>query len=104
MEKYAARRVKQEIGRVLWAVWDPIGLNGLQDAPRDEYHAYVNPVFELLLKGASDEELATYLHEQVVVRMGLAGATREHMRETVRALREIKISSSDSDPSLRSGY
>jgi hypothetical protein len=57
MEKYAARRVKQEIDCVLWEVWNPIGVNRILNA-RGEYAMYVNSVFELLTSGASDEAIA----------------------------------------------
>ena len=43
MEKYAARSVKQQIDRILWEVWDPIGVNKISPA-RDEYSGYVNKI------------------------------------------------------------
>jgi hypothetical protein len=43
MEKYAARSVKQQIDRILWEVWDPIGVNKISPAP-DEYSGDVNGV------------------------------------------------------------
>jgi hypothetical protein len=60
MEKYAARAVKQDVDRILWEVWDPIGVNQYPDA-RDEYSSYVNGVFELLAGGASDDLIAQHL-------------------------------------------
>ena len=92
MEKYAARRVKQEIDRVLWEVWDPIGVNKFPDA-RDEYGMYVNGVFELLTSGASDQSIAEHLLGIVTQRMELAGPTVAQMRRTVAALRAITLPS-----------
>jgi hypothetical protein len=92
MEKYAARTVKQEIDRVLWEVWDPIGVNQFSDA-RDEYSSYVNGVFELLTSGASDESIAEHLLRITTERMELAGPTLAHMRPTVVALRTITLPS-----------
>jgi hypothetical protein len=60
VDKYKARSIKQHISRVLWEVWDPIGVNICPEA-RDEYNQYVNPVFELLAAGASDGEIAARL-------------------------------------------
>jgi len=92
MEKYAARRVKQEIDRVLWEVWDPIGVNQFPNA-RDEYSGYVNGVFGLLTSGASDESIAEHLLRIATDKMELAGPTVAHMRPTVVALRAIKLPS-----------
>jgi hypothetical protein len=92
MEKYAARRVKQEIDRVLWEVWDPIGVNRIPNA-RGEYGMYVNGVFELLTSGASDESIADHLVTIATDRMELAGPTTAHMRPTVAALRAITLPS-----------
>jgi hypothetical protein len=90
MEKYAARKVKQEIDRVLWQVWDPIGVNRTPNA-RGEYAMYVNSVFVLLNSGASDESIAEHLVRIATDRMGLAGPTIAHMHPTVAALRAIVL-------------
>lgn len=86
MEKYAARELKQRISRVLWEVWDPIGVNTFPEA-RDEYDMYVNYVFESLIAGESDEVLAAKLLQIVHERIGLWEASIDHMRATVSALR-----------------
>jgi hypothetical protein len=92
MEKYAARSVKQQIDRILWEVWDPIGVNKISPA-RDEYSAYVNGVFQLLTSGASGEEIAQHLLTIVHDRMELKAATVADMRPTVTALRNIALPS-----------
>ena len=92
MEKYAARAVKHEIDRILWEVWDPIGVNRMSEA-RDEYSIYVNGVFELLVNGAADNAIAQHLLEIVINRMEINEATIEHMRPTVVALRAIALPS-----------
>jgi hypothetical protein len=92
MEKYPARGIKQKIDRILWEVWDPIGLNRISPA-RDEYSGYVNEVFQLLTSGASDHELAQHLLKIVHDRMELKAATVEDMKPTVTALRAIPLPS-----------
>jgi len=92
MEKYAARSVKQQIDRILWEVWDPIGVNKISPA-RDEYSGYVNGVFQLLTSGASDEEIAQHLLMIVHDRMELKAATVAEMQPTVTALRAISLPS-----------
>jgi hypothetical protein len=92
MEKYAARSVKQQIDRILWEVWDPIGVNKISPA-RDEYSGYVNGVFQLLTSGVSDEEIAQHLLTIVHDRMELKAATVAEMQPTVTALRAVSLPS-----------
>ena len=92
MEKYIARSVKQQIDRILWEVWDPIGVNKISPAS-DEYSGYVNGVFQLLTSGASDEEIARHLLTIVHDRMELNAATLAQMQPTVTALRAISLPS-----------
>jgi len=92
VEKYAARKVKQETDRILWEVWDPIGVNQFA-AAQGEYRMYVNGVFELLISGATDEAIAQHLLAIVHDRMELRAARIEHMRPTVEALRAIALPS-----------
>jgi len=92
MEKYAARSVKRQIDRILWEVWDPIGVNKISPA-RDDYSGYVNGVFQLLTSGASDEEIAQHLLTIVHDRMELKAATVAEMQPTVTALRDISLPS-----------
>ena len=92
MEKYAALKVKQEIDRVLWEIWDPIGVNKISPA-RDEYSSYVNGVFELLTSNASDDDITVHLLGIVHDRMELRAATVDDMRPTVAAHRAIRLPS-----------
>lgn len=96
MDKQASRELKQQISKVLWEVWDPIGVNNTP-AARDEYDSYVNQVFEWLTTGDSDDVLAKKLLDIVHDRMELRRATLEHMRPTVAALRSILRSAKKSE-------
>lgn len=91
VEKYAARKVKLEISRILWEIWDPIGVNTIPEA-RDEYDSYVNEVFIMLIGESSDDEkLGEHLLRIATVTMGLSGPTLERMMPTVQALRAIRV-------------
>ena len=90
IEKYDARRIKQEISRVLWEEWDPINVNS-EPAARGEYDSYVNPVFIMLTHGSTDSQIASHLLTIATERMGLAGRRFDDMLPTVRALRKIPI-------------
>jgi hypothetical protein len=58
--------------RELWCKWDPIGVMGMTDWPRDEYDAYLGPTLRLLEAGASTEKIASHLAEAELERMGLS--------------------------------
>jgi hypothetical protein len=65
-------RARWAAARELWCKWDPIGVVGLKDWPRDEYDAYLGPTLRLLEGGASLEEIVSYLAEVELGRMGLS--------------------------------
>ena len=43
------KKLWDEIGRILWEEWDPIGVNKY-NGPDDEYNSYIPSVFALLTK------------------------------------------------------
>ena len=89
IDKYESRRIRVEIRRVLLQHWDPIGIREESEA-QDEYDMYLGGVYGLLVRGASDEEIADHLAHIVEERMSLHPQS-EATKETVRALRTIHI-------------
>jgi len=85
-----AGRLMAHVSRVLWEVWDPIGVNN-DPAVRDEYEGYVGRVASLLLRGASDEELAALLLTIETKWMGGAGSSLEHRLAVAAALRKERM-------------
>jgi hypothetical protein len=69
---------------VLHYLWDPCSVSACADA-RDEYHAYLPVVFDLLKRGASASELAEYLGKVEEERMGVGGDA------TARVLRVAEV-------------
>lgn len=65
----------QEIRRILWEEWDPIGVNGI--APDDEYDSYAFRVFSMLSEEADVQSVADYLRWAAAENMGLGGAGRD---------------------------
>jgi hypothetical protein len=57
--------------RALLFEWDPIGVAGEPDWPRDEYDSLVGPLRERLAAGSSAGELAIFLEQYVTEHMGL---------------------------------
>ena len=68
MSKQTALGILSEIRRVLWEQWDPIGVNDEPDA-FGEYDGYAGGICNLLMLGASDEEIAQQLHSYETVNM-----------------------------------
>ncbi len=76
--------------------WDPIGV---QDEPNaaDEYDGYLGDILTLLERGASADELATYLLNVETIRMGLVDAEGEPLvptkarLDTVQALQALDL-------------
>jgi hypothetical protein len=86
-----SRHLMSEIRRVLMNVWDPIGVKEIANA-QDEYDSYIGGIYHLLRIGASDERIQEHLWLLVTETMGLSGARKGDMAETVRALRQINLS------------
>lgn len=57
--------------RDLWNEFDPIGVMGMEDWPRDEYESYLGQTLRLLEQGASLEEIQKYLAFVTLEHMGL---------------------------------
>lgn len=75
----------REIG---WQYWDPIGLDGTEDQPDDEYDSYLQLAAGRLWNGASQEEVVGYLRWVSSEHMGLCDGPelRERSTRTVEAL------------------
>jgi hypothetical protein len=90
IDKYESRRIRVDIRHVLMGVWDPIGVKDEPNA-QDEYDGYLGGVYKLLVSGASDERIEEHLWQIVTEQMGL-DAKKADMADTVKALRNIKLS------------
>lgn len=90
MSRVILNRAWKEIDRILWEVWDPIGVNTTEEA-RDEYQTYIPIVYAALQQGKSNNELNNILRDIEIERMGLRsiGASNQ---ATIAALRQVEIS------------
>lgn len=62
----------QRVARVLWEIWDPIGVRKL-GAPPDEYDSYTDGVLDLLRSGADEAALVMHLLSIERDQMGMPG-------------------------------
>jgi len=58
-----------EIDKILWRNWDPIGLNRIPGC-RDEYRDYVPEIYRLKMSGSDQETIALKLYELALDEMG----------------------------------
>jgi len=70
MEAWDGTRL-ENLKRLLWEEWDPIGINA-ENCAQDEYDAYAVEVERRLERRRPVEEIAAYLKWVQVYRMGIA--------------------------------
>jgi hypothetical protein len=76
-EKNRFGEYSPELALLLWAVWNPIGV----EVPLDEYESYVPTVWRLLAEHAGVEEIATRMAQIADERMGGARGTERAAAE-----------------------
>lgn len=84
-------RPKLDVSRLRqigWSRWDPIGLNGADGRPDDEYDSYLLQAAGRLWNGATEDEVVGYLVTVQVEQMGLGpgAGVQERACETAGAL------------------
>ena len=62
------REIEDSIRQVLVCDWDPIGIS---DRSPDEYDGYIQPIYWMLMKSRSEDEIAKYLRKTKTKDMGL---------------------------------
>jgi hypothetical protein len=63
--------ISRGVGEILHYLWDPIGVAGIVGA-RDEYDSYSSVVTGMLMRGANEAEISSYLTATATETMGLA--------------------------------
>lgn len=80
--------VERSIARALTDQWNPLGLSDSGE-PHHEYDRYAHEVFNLLARGASDTQVARFLHRVERDELGhpeLAEVALTPLLTTLRAL------------------
>ena len=80
---------EERIGRVLLEEWDPLGV---ASAPGEhlEYQLYAHEVYNLLARGASDVQIARYLHRAEEGELGHPELASRDLEPLVTRLRTIE--------------
>ncbi|HZF95898.1 MAG TPA: hypothetical protein VEZ20_13625 [Allosphingosinicella sp.] len=69
---------REALKLLLWAEWDPIGVNDDPDA-FGEYDSYANQIRAMLERGAGADEIARHLSWVVTELIGLGADERHNM-------------------------
>ncbi|MBC8143130.1 MAG: hypothetical protein H7Y38_17020 [Armatimonadetes bacterium] len=85
--------VEKQIDRILWEVWDPIGVNDIPDLAGGEYRDYVPRIYDALMRGASDDTLWLILQAIEKGEMNLSSRNKHGAgrQATIAALRTIAL-------------
>jgi len=85
--------VERDIGRALLEQWDPLGVRD-QPGPHPEYAAFAHEVYSLLARGASDTQVARFLHRLERDQLGhpeLANVELTPLLSTLRTIERTAI-------------
>ena len=89
MSNFDRPEAEQRIERALLEQWDPLGV---ASAPGEhlDYHAYAHEVYNLLARGASDIQVARYLHRAEGDELGHPELVSRDLAPLVTRLRTIE--------------
>ena len=81
--------VEERIERALLEQWDPLGV---ASAPGDhpEYQSYAHEVYNLLARGASDVQIARFLHRAEDGELGVPELVSRDLASLIARLRTIE--------------
>lgn len=84
MKKLSAkqRQLFNEIDKILWEDWDPIGVNDIEEA-RDEYQSYTPHIFSLVIQGADKVKIKKHLSQLEKNDMGFGSSNNENIEKVV---------------------
>jgi hypothetical protein len=72
--KYQSRENRVRVRHLLLREWDPIGSSGV--GPDDEYDAYADKAYAMLMNEATGAAIAAYLYNVATEHMGLSDCPR----------------------------
>ena len=81
--------LNQLIDEILWADWDPIGINDV--APRGEYQDYVTEICSMILQNRPASDIANKLYEIENEIIGVNGSKEHCLAVANKIMNEIKL-------------
>ena len=81
--------VRLEIRRILLTDWDPSNASRF-DAAAGEYDTYIEPIYEMIGRGASEQEIVDYLHERELESMCFPSLGTQRLHPVARKLLQLR--------------
>lgn len=78
----------QLIDDILWTEWDPVGINSVE-AARDEYYSYLFPLMNLLIQGADENRISSFLYQCETIDLGMEGS-KPHCDEVAKRISGVR--------------
>lgn len=89
-KKLQAKRIMNDIRRILIDEWDPIGIKGA--GPDDEYDSYIGGIYRLLKESPTQDEIIDHLYLIDMVQMGSRIKEKERLSTVARSLMKVDLS------------
>ena len=89
MSSFDRPAAEERIERALLEQWDPIGI-GTAPGEHSDYRGYAHEVYNLLARGASDMQIARYLHRAEDSELGHPELASRDLTSLVTRLRTIE--------------
>ena len=80
-----ARKIHQEIHKVLLGEWDPIGVRDIPEA-NDEYDSYIPTIYKMLISDKTKNEIFDYLWWIETEHIGVSGDRQRTEQITKRLI------------------
>ena len=96
-DRVALKAQLEQVRRILWLDWDPIGVNDTPEA-YGEYDSYADSVLGKILQGATAAELELYLREIETDGMGLGSSPAPASSRSVVVSKLLAIASGAASP------
>lgn len=90
--KAQAKDTTEAIRQVLIRDWDPIGVMGDPEWPRDEYDTYIGVIYRSLASGESAEFIAGQLSSIEETMMGFRNVQESSRLSVARKLKALDVS------------
>jgi hypothetical protein len=96
VERKQLDQLREEVSRILFEVWDPIGVYDADDPEswpdvRDEYTSYEIEILSSVIGGASEEQIGSRLLQLCRNNMGLSSHHAEERSDlAAKALAELR--------------
>lgn len=85
-----AIEIQDSIRQILFYEWDPIGVKDYSNSI-DEYDSYIAPIYRILTRHGSEDELIDFLYRTENDKIGISCDAREQLRPVAQKLLALDV-------------